>query len=154
MGWFPSVDLSRWERNSDPKPDEKPLNRYFPEMIDPLLEQLPKRCVLDGEIVISRKGSLDFDALQLRIHPASSRVKLLSQHRCPPRSSSLISLQRAITTGEKKPSASDVKSWNQSSVERSRPYTFHLQQVIWHWLVTGFGDSKEPAWMESWRREI
>jgi ATP-dependent DNA ligase len=59
--------------------DEKPLNRYFPELIDPLLEQLPKKCILDGEIVISRNGSLDFDALQLRIHPAASRVKLLSR---------------------------------------------------------------------------
>ncbi len=59
--------------------DEKSLNRYFPELLDPLLEQLPKRCVLDGEIVISRNGALDFDALQLRIHPAASRVKLLSQ---------------------------------------------------------------------------
>ncbi|MBB6143094.1 ATP-dependent DNA ligase [Silvibacterium bohemicum] len=57
----------------------KPLNRYFPELIDPLLEQLRDKCVLDGEIVISRNGALDFDALQLRIHPAASRVKLLSQ---------------------------------------------------------------------------
>ncbi|HYK37424.1 ATP-dependent DNA ligase [Alloacidobacterium sp.] len=59
--------------------DEKALNRYFPELIDPLLEQLPNKCVLDGEIVISRNGALDFDALQLRIHPAASRVKLLSE---------------------------------------------------------------------------
>jgi ATP-dependent DNA ligase len=59
--------------------DEKPLNRYFPELIEPLLEQLPQKCVLDGEIVISRNGALDFEALQLRIHPAASRVKLLSQ---------------------------------------------------------------------------
>jgi ATP-dependent DNA ligase len=59
--------------------DEKSLNRYFPELIEPLLEQLPQKCVLDGEIVISRNGALDFDALQLRIHPAASRVKLLSQ---------------------------------------------------------------------------
>jgi len=59
--------------------DEKPLNRYFPELIDPLRTQLPARCVLDGEIVIARDGALDFDALQLRIHPAASRVKLLSQ---------------------------------------------------------------------------
>jgi ATP-dependent DNA ligase len=59
--------------------DEKPLNRYFPELVNPLLEQLPKKCVLDGEIVISRNGALAFDALQLRIHPAASRVKLLSQ---------------------------------------------------------------------------
>jgi ATP-dependent DNA ligase len=42
-------------------------------------EQLPERCVLDGEIVIAREGRLDFDALQLRIHPAASRVKLLAE---------------------------------------------------------------------------
>ena len=59
--------------------DEKPLNRYFPELLDPLRAQLPKRCVLDGEVVVARNGALDFDALQLRIHPAESRVKLLSQ---------------------------------------------------------------------------
>src|SRR5882724_5019113 len=58
--------------------DEKPLNRYFPELLEPLQSQLPARCVLDGEIVIARNGALDFDALQLRIHPAASRVKLLS----------------------------------------------------------------------------
>jgi ATP-dependent DNA ligase len=59
--------------------DEKPLNRFFPELIGPLLAQLPKRCALDGEIVIARNGVLDFDALQLRLHPAASRVKLLSE---------------------------------------------------------------------------
>lgn len=59
--------------------DEKPLNRYFPELIDPIRTQLPARCVLDGEIVIAQDGRLDFDALQLRLHPAASRVKLLSQ---------------------------------------------------------------------------
>lgn len=59
--------------------DEKPLNRYFPELIDPLKAQLPSRCVLDGELVIVKNSGLDFDALQLRLHPAASRVKLLSQ---------------------------------------------------------------------------
>jgi ATP-dependent DNA ligase len=59
--------------------DEKSLNRYFPELIDPLLQQLPDHYVLDGEIVIAIRGALDFDALQLRIHPAASRVKLLSK---------------------------------------------------------------------------
>ncbi|HEX6771497.1 MAG TPA: ATP-dependent DNA ligase [Acidobacteriaceae bacterium] len=59
--------------------DEKSLNRYFPELIDPILQQTPKQCVLDGEIVISRGGALDFDALQLRIHPAASRVRLLAE---------------------------------------------------------------------------
>jgi ATP-dependent DNA ligase len=59
--------------------DEKPLNRYFPELLEPLSLQLPARCVLDGEIVVAKNGALDFEALQLRIHPAASRVKLLSQ---------------------------------------------------------------------------
>jgi ATP-dependent DNA ligase len=59
--------------------DEKSFNRYFPELIEPLRSQLPARCVLDGEIVVARRGALDFDALQMRIHPAASRVKLLSQ---------------------------------------------------------------------------
>ena len=59
--------------------DEKSLNRYFPELIEPLRAQLPARCVLDGEIVVARDDGLDFEALQLRIHPAASRVKLLSQ---------------------------------------------------------------------------
>ena len=59
--------------------DTKPLNRYFPELIEPLKAQLPPRFVLDGEIVISRAGVLDFDALSLRIHPAASRIKMLAE---------------------------------------------------------------------------
>ena len=59
--------------------DEKPLNRYFPELIESLKAQLPSRCVLDGELVIARDGGLDFDALQLRLHPAASRVKMLAE---------------------------------------------------------------------------
>jgi ATP-dependent DNA ligase len=58
--------------------DLKPLNRYFPELLAPLRESLPERCVLDGEIVIAGKNGLDFDSLLLRIHPAASRVKLLA----------------------------------------------------------------------------
>ena len=59
--------------------DEKPLNRYFPELIEPLRKALPARAVLDGEVVIAHDGTLDFDALQLRLHPAASRVKKLSE---------------------------------------------------------------------------
>ena len=59
--------------------DTKSLNRYFPEVVSTLLEQLPQRCVLDGEVVIAGARGLDFDALQLRIHPAASRVKLLAE---------------------------------------------------------------------------
>ena len=58
--------------------DEKPLNRYFPELIDPLKAQLPKQCVLDGEIVIATGEGLEFDTLQMRLHPAESRVKKLA----------------------------------------------------------------------------
>src|SRR5258705_13368765 len=59
--------------------DGKSLNRYFPELLEPLCAQLPARCVLGVEIVIAKDDALDFDALQLRIHPAQSRVKLLSR---------------------------------------------------------------------------
>jgi ATP-dependent DNA ligase len=58
--------------------DEKPLDRYFPELRAALLAQLPPRCVLDGELVIARSGALDFDALQQRLHPAASRVAKLA----------------------------------------------------------------------------
>ena len=58
--------------------DLKPLNRYFPELVEPLLEQLPERCVVDGELVIAGAGGLEFESLQLRIHPAASRVALLA----------------------------------------------------------------------------
>jgi len=58
--------------------EEKPLDRYFPELLDPLKAQLPARCVLDGELVIALGDTLDFEALQLRLHPAASRVKKLA----------------------------------------------------------------------------
>ncbi len=58
--------------------DEKPMNRYFPELIAPLTAALPERYVVDGEIVIVGARGLDFEALLLRIHPAASRVQLLA----------------------------------------------------------------------------
>jgi ATP-dependent DNA ligase len=60
--------------------DLKPLDRYFPELAEPLLAALPERCVLDGEVVIvGPDAALDFDALLIRIHPAASRVKMLAE---------------------------------------------------------------------------
>jgi ATP-dependent DNA ligase len=59
--------------------DLKPLDRYFPELGAPLRASLPERCVVDGEVVISRDGELDFEALLLRIHPADSRVRMLAE---------------------------------------------------------------------------
>jgi ATP-dependent DNA ligase len=59
--------------------DEKPLDRYFPELADPLRASVPLRCVLDGEIVIAGSNGLDFEALLLRIHPAASRIARLAK---------------------------------------------------------------------------
>src|SRR3989449_10193261 len=58
--------------------NERPMTRYFPELADSLRDNLPPRCVVDGEIVIATDHGLDFDALQLRLHPAASRVKKLA----------------------------------------------------------------------------
>ncbi len=58
--------------------NQKPLLRYFPEILAPMLEQLPDRIVLDGELVVANERGLDFDALQLRQHPAASRVNKLA----------------------------------------------------------------------------
>jgi ATP-dependent DNA ligase len=59
--------------------DLRPFDRYFPELHDALLERLPAGCVIDGEIVITTPRGLDFDALQLRLHPAASRVAKLAK---------------------------------------------------------------------------
>lgn len=64
--------LALWSRNG------RPLLRYFPELA-PLGELLPPRSALDGEIVIEREGRLDFDAMQMRLHPAESRIRKLSK---------------------------------------------------------------------------
>ena len=58
--------------------NERPLTRYFPDIVDAVKEALPEKCVVDGEIIISRNGRLDFESLQLRLHPAESRVRKLA----------------------------------------------------------------------------
>ncbi|ACQ78743.1 ATP dependent DNA ligase [Beutenbergia cavernae DSM 12333] len=58
----------------------KPMTRYFPEIVDAVKAELPARCVVDGEVVLSRGGRLDFELLGQRIHPAASRVKMLAEH--------------------------------------------------------------------------
>jgi ATP-dependent DNA ligase len=61
--------------------NERPMTRYFPELVAAVLAELPARCVIDGEIVVPDASGrrLDFEALQLRIHPAASRVALLAE---------------------------------------------------------------------------
>ncbi|HET9873782.1 MAG TPA: ATP-dependent DNA ligase [Propionibacteriaceae bacterium] len=60
--------------------NERPMTRYFPEVVEAIKQNLPERCVLDGELIVVGKSGdrLDFEALQQRVHPAASRVKLLS----------------------------------------------------------------------------
>ena len=59
--------------------NERPLTRYFPEMLEPVRRHLPERCVVDGELIVATDNHLDFDALQQRIHPAESRVNMLAE---------------------------------------------------------------------------
>src|SRR5690349_21234433 len=59
--------------------NEKPLTRYFPEVVEAVLANLPERCVVDGEVIIQTGDRLDFEALLQRIHPAESRVNLLAE---------------------------------------------------------------------------
>jgi ATP-dependent DNA ligase len=59
--------------------NEKPMTRYFPELVRAVKAELPERCVIDGEIVVATDGGLDFEALQQRVHPAVSRVTMLSE---------------------------------------------------------------------------
>lgn len=59
--------------------NERPLTRYFPELIEAAMAELPIRCVVDGEIIVAVDDGLDFEALQQRVHPADSRVQMLSQ---------------------------------------------------------------------------
>ena len=58
--------------------NERPMNRYFPEIVSGVKEQLPEQCVVDGEVVVAIDNELDFEALQQRIHPAASRVNMLA----------------------------------------------------------------------------
>ena len=59
--------------------NERPLTRYFPEMLDPIRASLPERCVVDGELIVSTDDHLNFEALQQRIHPAETRINMLAE---------------------------------------------------------------------------
>ncbi len=59
--------------------NERPLTRYFPEMVDPIRAMTPERCVIDGELIVAADDKLAFEALQQRIHPAESRINMLAE---------------------------------------------------------------------------
>jgi ATP-dependent DNA ligase len=76
---FRAIVFRDGERVYTQSRDLKPLDRYFPELARAFVHALPRRCVVDGEIVIAGPRGLDFDALQLRLHPAASRVAKLAE---------------------------------------------------------------------------
>jgi ATP-dependent DNA ligase len=75
---FRAMVFQEEERLQIASRNQQPLERYFPELVQALHEALPKRCVVDGEIIVPGPRGLDFDALLQRIHPAASRIKLLA----------------------------------------------------------------------------
>ncbi len=77
---FRSIVFRSGERVEIGSRNEKPMTRYFPELVEAFLRELPERCVVDGEIIVVRPGEdrLDFDLLSQRIHPAASRVRRLA----------------------------------------------------------------------------
>ena len=97
VGRVSRAGFPRRGRDPDPEPRRKIAQPLFSRARSSRSRlQLPARCVLDGEIVVAKDGGLDFDALQLRIHPAASRVKLLVARRSRPRSCSSICSAKAI----------------------------------------------------------
>jgi ATP-dependent DNA ligase len=129
--------------------DQKSLNRYFPELLETLRSQLPARCVLDGEIVIATESGLDFETLQLRIHPAASRVKLLSQQ--TPTSIVFFDL---LCEGDRdlcgEPFEAGVQRWNRCFPPRRRQSTSRRQPTKRASRRTGFVASRAPVSTGSW----
>ena len=105
-------DLDLQSRNS------KPLLRYFPELREPLLAQLPERVVLDGELVVATERGLDFDALQLRQHPAESRVEEARRRRSRRRTSPSTCSRSAPSRCASRRSASGARSSRRCSPAR------------------------------------
>ena len=76
---FRSICFRDFEQVELGSRNERPMTRYFPELVAAATAELPERCVIDGEIVIATENGLDFAALQQRIHPADSRVRMLAK---------------------------------------------------------------------------
>ena len=130
--------------------DEKPMNRYFPELIAPLAATLSERCVVDGEIVIVGVGGLDFETLLLRIHPAASRVKLLSAQ-AP---ASFVAWDLLALGDDDLRNAPLAVRANGSSTcwpARRRRCTSHRLRAIERLRRTGSAASRAPGSMVSWQ---
>ena len=99
--------------------DSRPLDRYFPELHDALIARLPDNCIVDGEIVIAGPRGLDFDALQMRLHPAASRVAKLAKET----PSSFVAFDLLAVDGRslmEKPQGNAGRRWRSCWPRRSR----------------------------------
>ena len=130
--------------------DEKPMNRYFPELIAPLAAMLSERCVVDGEIVIVGVGGLDFETLLLRIHPAASRVKLLSTQ-APASFVAWDLLALGDDDLRNAPLAVRRDRLEHVLAARRRRCTSHLLRAIERLRRTGSAASRAPGSMVSWQ---
>jgi ATP-dependent DNA ligase len=98
--------------------NERPMTRYFPEVVEAITANCPPRCVLDGEIVVARGDRLDFEALQLRIHPAVSRITLLAEET----PASFVAFD-VLAVGDDDVMARPFRERRQLLLERGRPST-------------------------------
>lgn len=127
----------------------KTLTRYFPELVAALLERLPERCVVDGEIVMARDGRLDFELLSERIHPAASRVRMLAERN--PASFVAFDLlalgDEDLTT---RPSPHGGRCWRRSWARPLRRSTWLRPPAIPSWRNDGSTGSRGRGWTVWW----
>ena len=126
--------------------NERPMTRYFPELVDAALAELPPRCVIDGEIVLPdfAAGRLDFEALQLRLHPAASRVRLLAAQ-TPAHfvAFDLLALVPMTTPSARSPSAAPHSK--PPCPPSSRPSTSRRRRQTPRWPGSGSRSSRAPG---------
>ena len=127
--------------------NERPMTRYFPELVTEVIEQLPERCVIDGEIVIpdGEGARLDFEALLQRIHPAASRVNLLAT-RPPPTSWRSTCSRWGTPTTPSGRSASAGPRWKTLSQRSAPRCTSPRPPPTGSWPGGGSPSSRAPGW--------
>ena len=127
--------------------NEKPMTRYFPELVEAIKANLPERCVIDGEIVVvgASGDRLDFEVLQQRIHPAASRVKMLSET-TPARFVAFDLLALGDTDYTERPFAERREALEQALTRPRRRSTSPGRPPTRRSRPSGSTSSRAPAW--------
>jgi ATP-dependent DNA ligase len=128
--------------------NERPMTRYFPELVTEVVGQLPERCVIDGEIVIpdGEGARLDFEALLQRIHPAASRVNLLAT-RTPAHFVAFDLLALGDTDYTQRPFSERRARWKTLSRRSAPRCTSPRPPPTASWRGGGSPSSRAPGWM-------